>query len=327
MTRELLLLRHGKSDWGVACDDFQRPLKDRGKRGAQRMGIWLQQQALMPDLVMTSPAERALVTAHKCGKAMGLDARRLRQDKRIYLADRDELLAVLADCPPEAQRVMLVGHNPGLEQLLQYLVAAPVEIPPDGKVMPTATLAQLQMPDDWRRLQAGQARLLQLVRAKSLAEKFPFPSAQGQELRDRPAYYYTQSAVIPYRIDNGQLEILIIRSSSNKHWVVPKGIAEPGHSKQESAAKEAREEAGIEGEVGAEALGDYRYAKWGATCSVSVYPMLVTRQLADEEWQERHRGRQWVAANKAAALLQQKALGPMVKALEQQLSQRGLIAG
>ncbi|MEJ2405597.1 MAG: histidine phosphatase family protein, partial [Candidatus Thiodiazotropha sp.] len=52
MSRELLLLRHGKSDWTQQMDDFDRPLKDRGKRGAQRVGIWLLQQSLVPDLVV-----------------------------------------------------------------------------------------------------------------------------------------------------------------------------------------------------------------------------------------------------------------------------------
>ena len=63
MSRELMLLRHGKSDWTEQLDDFDRPLKDRGKRGAQRMGVWLIQQELLPDHVVSSPAERAIVTA------------------------------------------------------------------------------------------------------------------------------------------------------------------------------------------------------------------------------------------------------------------------
>jgi len=71
MSRELLLLRHGKSDWNSGVTDFRRPLKDRGKRGAQRMGTWLWQQDLRPDLILSSPAERALTTAHKCCKSMG----------------------------------------------------------------------------------------------------------------------------------------------------------------------------------------------------------------------------------------------------------------
>lgn len=320
MSRELLLLRHGKSDWGVDVGDFHRPLKDRGKRGAQRIGLWLAQQGWLPDRVVSSPAERALVTAQKCCKAMDLGAKIIQKDERVYLAGVELLLAVLADCPAEAQRVLLVGHNPGFEELLRYLADALPEPRPDGKLMPTATLARLAMPDDWSRLRAGQGQLLTLTRAADLPEKFPFPSPDGKELRDRPAYYYTQSSVIPYRLNDGRLEILIIRSSKDKHWVVPKGIADPGLSLQASARKEAWEEAGVEGDVTAEALGSYRYPKWGASCTVTVYPMAVSRQLPEEEWEERHRGRRWVSPAEAAAQLKQQALSPMIERLEQRLA-------
>ena len=320
MTRELLLLRHGKSDWDAGTDDINRPLKDRGKRGAQRIGVWLAQQQLLPDRVISSPAERALVTAQKCCKVMGIGAADIAQDKRIYQADPAELLQVLADCPASAQRVMLVGHNPGLEHLLELLVEQPPEVPEDTKLMPTATLARLQTASEWDALGKGRASLLQLIRASSLPKQFPFPMPDGEDRRDRPAYYYTQSSVIPYRVDQGQLQILIIRSSQDKHWVVPKGIADPGHSLQDSARKEAWEEAGVEGEVHDEALGSYSYAKWGSTCTVTVYPMAVTRQLPEEVWEERHRGRMWVSTKKAAELLKQREVHPMIVTLKQRLT-------
>lgn len=320
MPRELLLLRHGKSDWDADADDFNRPLKDRGKRGAQRVGVWLLQHELPPDLVISSPAERALVTAEKCCKVMGIPSRNIEQDQRIYLADPDALLEVLANCPPEAQRVMLVGHNPGMEQLLRELADPTPETPEDGKLMPTATIARLSMPDDWRDLAPGAAKLLQLVRGSSLPKKFPFPSPDGEEQRDRPAYYYTQSSVIPYRMTDRGVELLIVRSSQDKHWVVPKGIAEPGLSLQESAHQEAWEEAGVEGRVHDEPIGSYSYPKWGATCTVTVYPMEVRRELPQAEWEERHRGRQWVSVNQAAELLRQDELRPLVSALAKRLS-------
>jgi len=320
MARELLLLRHGKSDWSIYVNDYQRPLKNRGKRGAQRIGDWLQQQGLVPDLIYASPAERALATAQKCGKVMGIGAKNVHLDKRIYLANPQQLLDVLADCPDEAQCVMLVGHYPGLEQLLSFLSNRPIEIPKDGKLLPTATLARLAMPDDWHNLKAGSATLMQLVRAADLPKQFPFPASDGQELRDRPAYYYTQSSVIPYRINDGQFEIMIISSSKNNHWGIPKGIADPGHSLQKSAAKEAWEEAGVEGDVAQITVGSYSHSKWGATCTVTVYPIAVTRQLPEDEWQERHRGRRWVSSKEAINLLKQEVLGPMIiTALEKQL--------
>lgn len=315
-----MLLRHGKSDWDVDVRDFDRPLKDRGKRGAQRIGVWLQQQDLRPDLILSSPANRALETARKCGKVMGIPAKQIQTDSRIYLASVQQLMQVLAEAvSSSSQRVLLVGHNPGLEDLLCELADSPVEIPTDGKLLPTATLARLAVPIDWSALKSGRCQLLQVIRAKDLPETFPFPSAHGFERRQRPAYYYTQSSVIPYRIRDAKVEILLIQSSKNKHWVVPKGIADPGHSLQESAAKEAWEEAGIEGWVMETAIGNYHYEKWGANCHVTVFAMEVQQELAEHEWQERHRSRQWLPAHEAAELLKQAALGPMVLALEKEL--------
>ena len=320
MTRELLLLRHGKSDRSADLADFDRPLKERGKRDAQRMGIWLAQQDLPPDLVVSSPAECAAYTAEYLLNTMGLGAENIRNDQRVYGAGLDDLLAVLAECPVDARRVMLVGHNPGLELLLEYLVARGLpHIPDDGKLLPTAALARLAMPEDWNGLEQGTAELLSLTRAGSLPQKFPFPSPRGSELRDLPAYYYTQSAVIPYRMNQGHLEILVISSRKRKHFVVPKGIKEPDLTPQASAAKEAWEEAGVEGRVDAEPIGTYAYEKWGGTCKVTVYPMEVTREAAEEEWEERYRGRHWLTPELAAQWLRQPELGPMVLALAARL--------
>jgi phosphohistidine phosphatase len=210
---------------------------------------------------------------------------------------------------------MLVGHNPGLEELLVWLAGEVVPVPEDGKLLPTATLARLRMPADWQVLTAGCARLDTVTRSTSLPKKFPYPAPSGKELRDRPAYYYTQSSVIPYRVRDGKAEILVIASSKKHHLVVPKGIKDPGLSPQASAAREALEEAGIEGEVAETALGSYSCEKWGATCTVVVYPMKVTRLIVEEEWQENHRGRQWVSPEKAIRELKQKELGPLLEKL------------
>ncbi len=312
MKRELLLLRHGKSDWSADTGDFLRPLKDRGKRGAQRIGLWLQQQGLMPDLVVSSPAERAIVSAENCWNTMGGNAQDIRRDARIYEAGLPPLLDVLTECPGDAHRVMLVGHNPGLEDLLIHLADGELQLPDDGKLLPTATVARLQMPADWKQLKAGAAGLISITRPSELPAKFPFPMPGREELRDRPAYYYTQSSVIPYRLDKGRLKILIVSSRKHKHWVVPKGIHDPGLSEQDSAAKEAREEAGVEGKVSEVVLGSYQYPKWGAICSVRVFPMEVTRLIPEEEWEESHRGRRWVSLEKAAQQLLQPELQSMV---------------
>jgi phosphohistidine phosphatase len=252
---------------------------------------------------------------------MGFGTDRIQPDERIYEASIDSLLSVLSETPATHKRVMMVGHNPEFEHLLGYLADKVPEIPADGKLMPTATIAHLTMHGDWSSLQQGSAQLQQLVRASTLNKKFPYPEPDSQELRDRPAYYYTQSSVIPYRMNSnsGEFEILIVRSSKDKHWVVPKGIAEPGLTLQESARKEAWEEAGVEGDITQQAIGSYQYSKWGATCTCTVFPMAVTREIPEEKWQERHRGRLWVTPEEAARLLKQAELGPMIFALEKQL--------
>ncbi|MGD2138082.1 MAG: histidine phosphatase family protein [Gammaproteobacteria bacterium] len=168
MRRELLILRHGKSDWSVDVDDFHRPLKNRGKRGARRMGAWLLQQQLLPDHIVSSPAERALATAGKVCKATGMKPGDIHQDRRVYAAGLDQLLEVLASCPEKAHRVLLVGHNPGLEELLEYLTDGEAPVPDDGKMLPTAALARLYMPGDWHGLAAGCARLESVIRPGAL---------------------------------------------------------------------------------------------------------------------------------------------------------------
>ena len=168
MSRSLLLLRHAKSAWDTeATTDFARPLNKRGKRDAPRIGRWLRQQGLIPDYVVSSPAERAKQTALKVCHGLDLEEERLHWEPRIYEAPPGELLQVLADCPETARTVLLVGHNPGLELLLRYLCdSAPV--PADGKLLPTATVAQLTMPADWRQLVPHCARLLAIIRPASL---------------------------------------------------------------------------------------------------------------------------------------------------------------
>ena len=309
MTRELLLLRHGKARKGKQGSDFDRPISDRGKRGAQRVATWIWRNDLMPDYVISSPAERALETARKACKAMGMGPQGIVEDQRIYEATASELLRVLGDVPQTARRVLLVGHNPGLKKLLCYLD------PENDESLPKAALAHLELPENWFELAAGCGRTLTRIRPGELPEKFPFPGPHDSELRDRPAYYYNQSAVIPWRLHNGEVEIMVILSSRKKHWVVPKGIKEPGMTPQESAAEEAREEAGVEGIVGDEVLGSYVYEKWGAATTCHVYPLEVTHEIGYEEWEESHRQRTWVTPQQAAEQLRQPQLGPMVKAL------------
>ena len=92
-----------------------------------------------------------------------------------------------------------------------------------------------------------------------------------------PEHFYTQSAVLPYRILEGRVEILLVSSRRKKRWVLPKGVVEPGLSAVDSAVKEAWEEAGLEGLAAPQTVGTYRYEKWGGVCTVQVFPLQVER--------------------------------------------------
>lgn len=319
MSRQLLLMRHGKSDWSTGANDFDRPLKNRGKRAAQRMGAWLQQKDLIPDYILSSPAERAKNTAEKLSKAMGLSAQHVHIDARLYEAGLTDLTRALAHCPEHAQRVLLIGHNPVLESLLMFLDKESLPDPDDGKLLPTATAAVFNMPDSWADLRKDCAELLFIMRASELPKDFPFNGLTGQEQRKRPAYYYAQSAAIPYQMKDNELQILLISSSGNKHWGIPKGIIEPGQTASDSAAIEAWEEAGIEGVISQQMLDYYLNDKWGSICTVQVYPMRVSKILGDEQWQENHRRRQWLSVMKASSLVKHKPLQAMFQALATRL--------
>jgi len=168
MARELILMRHAKSDWPEGVADFNRPLKKRGRKAAQAMGAWLLANNRIPDWIVASPAQRARETAEKLCKGLALKKRAsIHYDDRIYEANVEALKSVLTDCPMFAKCVLLVGHNPGLDELLMDLTsdASPAE---DGKLFATATVAILTLPSDWHQLASHCGTLLEMRRASSL---------------------------------------------------------------------------------------------------------------------------------------------------------------
>ncbi len=108
------------------------------------MGRWLVEENLSPDHVVCSPAARARETAELFLQAAGWDGD-VCEDERIYEASRARLLEVLADCPANANRVLLIGHNPGLTSLVVFLGLQTVPEPEDGNLLPTATAVHLRI--------------------------------------------------------------------------------------------------------------------------------------------------------------------------------------
>lgn len=129
----------------------------------------------------------------------------------------------------------------------------------------------------------------------------------------RPDHYFCQSGVIPYRKRKGKLELLMVTSTGKKRWVIPKGVKEPHLSSRKSAMKEAWEEAGIRGKVSRPAIGDYRYRKWGGTCTVKVFAMEVSKVVRD--WEESFRDREWFSHREALRRIKGKDLQQIVRRL------------
>ncbi len=135
----LLLMRHAKSSWdNPAQDDHDRPLNKRGRRVAPLMGRWLREHSLTPDLIVASSARRAQETAEAVAPECGFTGD-IMTAPRLYHAAPDTWHQVIRTLPESAARVLCIGHNPGIEQLLAQLGCA---IP----TMPTAAVAQINLP-------------------------------------------------------------------------------------------------------------------------------------------------------------------------------------
>jgi len=171
MSHELLILRHAKSAWNTgAPSDFERPLSARGRRDAPRMGRFLAERQLRPNHVVSSPAERARQTVLAVCGPFGIDEASIDWDRRIYAATTGALLDVLSECPEDAKRVLIAGHNPGMESLVRTLCREPVPTPRNLKLMPTSALAHLRIPCSWKEIDGGVAELLSLTRVKTLPD-------------------------------------------------------------------------------------------------------------------------------------------------------------
>ncbi len=137
--KTLLILRHAKSSWKhLELSDYDRPLNSRGKRDAPRMGKYLRQQGLIPDRILTSSAKRARKTANKVAKSCGYTGK-VKKIAAFYEAVPGVYFETLQALPDKYQRVMVVGHNPTMERLVNYLT---------GHIerMPTAALAHIDLP-------------------------------------------------------------------------------------------------------------------------------------------------------------------------------------
>jgi phosphohistidine phosphatase len=147
--KTLLVLRHAKSSHDdPGLDDHERSLNDRGRRDAPRMGRLLADEDLVPDLILSSTAVRARTTAEAAAKASGYQ-QKIELDRSLYLASPEEYIEALRELPETRRRVLVVGHNPGMEQLVEVLTG-------QSETLPTAALACITLPiDRWRDLRSS----------------------------------------------------------------------------------------------------------------------------------------------------------------------------
>jgi phosphohistidine phosphatase len=166
--KTLTLLRHAKSGWDdPVTRDFDRPLNPRGRRAARTVGAELKAQGLAFDLVLASPARRVIETLAEV--AAGYGALGSEYDERLYLASAAALLDIVRHAPDRVDRLLLVGHNPGMEELALSLarrdrLRGEVEIK-----YPTGTVAEIELPvERWSEVKGGIGRIVRFIRPRDL---------------------------------------------------------------------------------------------------------------------------------------------------------------
>ncbi len=169
--KTILLVRHAKSSWdNPGVDDRERSLNKRGKRQAPELGKLVYAEKLTPDLILSSTAKRARKTAQAVAENCGYDGE-INYVEEFYPGGPSAYQRVLSKLPAGVRRVMVVGHNPGLEEFLSQLagtsgaLAGPEST--DSPALPTAALAQVDLKlEDWRDLGAGsRGHLVRILRA------------------------------------------------------------------------------------------------------------------------------------------------------------------
>jgi len=170
----LMLLRHAKSDWDDhRIDDHDRPLAERGQGDAPRMGEYIRAQKWEPEMVLCSTAARTRETWELLAPKLKTKPK-VRFERSLYLAGWPVLLGVVQGAHASVSSLMLIGHNPGLEQLAVALALQPKTPAERGraetmsKKFPTCALAVLEFEGTWRDVRAGRGTLVAFVRPKDL---------------------------------------------------------------------------------------------------------------------------------------------------------------
>jgi phosphohistidine phosphatase len=164
----LLLLRHAKSSWAdPALADVDRPLTPRGEKAARSIARYLLEKRVKPELVLCSPSRRTRQTFEAIEPSLGRDVR-VEYERELYGASADELLGRLRDVPPGIATLLVLGHNPGLQDLAVSLAGRGAGIDRLREKFPTAAIATLAVEDEWADLEPGDAELVDYVVPREL---------------------------------------------------------------------------------------------------------------------------------------------------------------
>jgi len=154
--KRLTMLRHAKSSWDDASlDDFHRPLNGRGRRNAPEMGRRLHEHGQKPDLLISSPATRAITTARTVAREMELEESRIIEDRALYHAAAGDILAIVRSLETLSGHLMLVGHNPGFTDFANRISSVRIDN------IPTAGLFCVDLDiGDWSECDIGAGRFV-----------------------------------------------------------------------------------------------------------------------------------------------------------------------
>ncbi len=169
--KKLILMRHAKSDWNTdAKSDRDRPLNKRGRRDAPAMGAWLNDNGYRPDRVFSSPSLRTRQTVELVMEELELKKKQVSWVEDLYHPGLSDMLKLLHEGQEDCQALMLVSHNPGLEELLLYLSRDTPVLSDSGKLLPTAAIAVLCCDAATWLTGEGSYSLESLVRPRELTD-------------------------------------------------------------------------------------------------------------------------------------------------------------
>lgn len=165
----LIIMRHAKSDWSEENrSDFDRPLTARGKKAAKLMSKWLKHKQYRIDRIICSPALRAKETCQLVSQELGLSQNSVFWETGIYDASLNNLLSLVNQHSEGIHTLLIIGHNPGLDQLLCYLSRDPPPVTSSGKLLTTGAVAILDYGNAAITAEPLQAQLQYLIRPKDL---------------------------------------------------------------------------------------------------------------------------------------------------------------